>query len=758
MAEEKEIREALQFIDPAACTYQEWLNIGMAIKAAGYSCMLWDEWSRRDPKRYDGKCWKKWDTLNSSGITENTLFRMAIDGGYMPEGYFGKDDSPGREIHEGDIIDVSDYYKVIDKDMIDAKSVPVPENWNQIEDIRRYISVIFSPNDHVSYCTQCYQDKDGKYHPQNRNYDRTAGRLLEELDNAKQIEDVFYDYDHNCGAWISFNPMDGNGGKIDNITDFKYALIESDTQELSEQYALMTELELPIAALVHSGNKSIHAIVRVDASNEKDYSRKVDYLFKVCKKNGLDVDTSTKNPSRLSRMPGFYRGNNKQYLIATNIGKESWDEWVEYIESINDDLPDPETLAASWNNMPELSPELIHGILRQGHKMLMVGGTKAGKTYALIELAIAIAEGVPWMGWPCTRGKVLYVNLEVDNASCLHRFKDVYEAMEVQPKHLSDIDIWNLRGKAVPMDKLAPKLIRRAAKKGYIAVIVDPIYKVITGDENSAEDMSKFCNQFDKVATELHTAVIYCHHHSKGSQGQKRSMDRASGSGVFARDPDAMIDMIELPVDEGVEHYLEDKMICKYFKAAIRKLDPEYYSSIPYDDFMSSKQMGTHAYKVFRKKYSNGDDRVDQLRSDAVEKAQQVTAFRLDMTLREFPKPKPRNIYFDYPLHTVDETGVLADVKTEDEKPAWQKMKEKQKSPKEKKNDRLNELEIAYENLYEDENSEITVSMLAEEMGVSVRTVWRRIKESNGRFIGEKAEKDGISSPVKRCDINPRQP
>ena len=65
-------------------------------------------------------------------------------------------------------------------------------------------------------------------------------------------------------------------------------------------------------------------------------------------------------------------------------------------------------------------------------------------------------------------------------------------------------------------------------------------YKVITGDENSADQMAAFCNQFDKVADGLGCAVIYCHHHSKGAQGGKRSMDRASGSGVFARDPDAV--------------------------------------------------------------------------------------------------------------------------------------------------------------------------------------------------------------------------
>ena len=71
--------------------------------------------------------------------------------------------------------------------------------------------------------------------------------------------------------------------------------------------------------------------------------------------------------------------------------------------------------------------------------------------------------------------------------------------------------------------------------------------------------MSNFCNQFDKVCTELGVAVIYCHHHSKGSQGSKKSMDRASGSGVFARDPDAMLDMIELELSEEALKQEENK-------------------------------------------------------------------------------------------------------------------------------------------------------------------------------------------------------
>ena len=212
--------------------------------------------------------------------------------------------------------------------------------------------------------------------------------------------------------------------------------------EIGKQYAIIRELELPVACLVYSGKKSLHAIVRVDAADYNEYRKRVDYLYNVCQKNGLKADNQNRNPSRLSRMPGVIRNGKKQFLVDTNIGKENWQEWYEWIEGINDDLPEPESMAEAWDHLPELSAPLIDGVLRQGHKMLIAGPSKAGKSFGLIELSIAIAEGRKWLSWQCTRGRVMYVNLELDRASCLHRFRDVYTALGWKPEHLDNIDIW----------------------------------------------------------------------------------------------------------------------------------------------------------------------------------------------------------------------------------------------------------------------------------------------------------------------------
>ena len=98
---------------------------------------------------------------------------------------------------------------------------------------------------------------------------------------------------------------------------------------VEKQNAIYKELELPIVALVYSGNKSLHAIVKVDAGNYDEYRKRVDYLYKICQKNGISVDTQNRNPSRLSRMPGFERNGHKQFLVDTNIGKRNWEEWYQ---------------------------------------------------------------------------------------------------------------------------------------------------------------------------------------------------------------------------------------------------------------------------------------------------------------------------------------------------------------------------------------------------------------------------------------------
>ena len=672
-----DLRELLEYIDPSQCSYDEWLNVGLALHQEGYPMFIWEEWSADDGERFhEGECAAKWESFGrytGKLVTGATITQMAKENGWTSKHKF--ENNEALSFDSMVLATTPEQYQVVDKNWIEESDVHIPKSYpleQRKQDIVTYLTTLFEPEEYVGYVVNTFALPDGKQSPTMGNYSRTVQQILDGINGTTQLENVFGTFNKEMGAWIRFNPIDGKGVKNDNVTAFRYMLLESDNMSLGKQKAILEQLELPIAAMVFSGGKSIHAIVKVDAYSYEEYRKRVDFIYSIAQKNGFKPDKKNRNPSRLSRMPGVMRDGKPQFLMATNIGKENYKEWEEWIASVNDDLPEPEELDALWDNMPDLAPPLIEGILREGHKMLIAGPSKAGKSFALIQLCISIAEGKPWFGFDCTQGKVLYVNLELDRASCLHRFKDVYETLEQQPTNIGNISIWNLRGKSLPMDQLAPKLIRRAQKRNYKAIIIDPIYKVITGDENSADQMANFCNQFDKVCTELKCAVIYCHHHSKGSQTGKRSMDRASGSGVFARDPDALLDLLELEL----ENMNEDKL------------------------------------------------------QDAPIDTNQCTAWRMEGTLREYPKFKPVDLWFEYPIHKVDTNGFLAMAQFDSpQQKGANVINKRKKAAKEKKKEQI----VDAFNIADAENGftgQVEIKRVAELMEVSEKTLRRYLKES----------------------------
>jgi RecA-family ATPase len=562
-----ELTQLLEYIPASSLDYQEWVNVGMALKHEGLTCDIWDSWSRGDSRYKSGECARKWKTFRedaSTIVTGGTIYELAKRYGYKPEEVkvFDWDD---------EISDDGDPEKIINTTWLDvSNTIEQPKEINATDELRRYIQTLFKPDEIVGFCIDAQKDEDrNKWTPASKGaYGMTAKAILNAIKkHPDDIKAVIGDYNEEAGAWIRFNPLDGAGVSNQNVTELRYALVESDTLEIERQKAIMEELQLPIAIMLYSGGKSIHAIVKVDAVTVQDYREKVDYLYRICEKNGLSIDKQNKNPSRMSRMPGVKRGDKNQYILAENIGLASFDEWKEYIEDSIDTYPDIVTFS-ELQELPALSPEIIHGILRKGHKMLISGASKAGKSFLLIELAICITTGRKWLGFQCEKGRVLYVNLEVDGASFLHRVRDVQRI--IAPGEQLPLDVWNLRGEPAEINRLAPRLIRRAQNKHYDLIILDPLYKINEGEENSATDMAKFFNQLDRICKQLGVSIACCHHHSKGAQGGKFSIDRASGSGVFARDPDALLDMIRLnPIDAGKD--LEDGQTAWRISATLRE-------------------------------------------------------------------------------------------------------------------------------------------------------------------------------------------
>ena len=206
-------------------------------------------------------------------------------------------------------------------------------------------------------------------------------------------------------------------------------------------------------------------------------------------------------------------------------------------------LPSFKSAASIKPDQIKLPSLLIDGILHRGSKLVLAGGSKSFKSWSLIDMALSVAAGLPWWGQPCRQGRVLYINFELIDGFFEQRLTTVARAKEMAlPEALQ---YWNLRGLCYNLDILIDVLRARVMNSGqFDLIIIDPIYKALGDlDENSAGDMSQLMLSIEMLGDAIGSAVVFGAHFSKGNQSAKESMDRISGSGVFARDPDAILTM-----------------------------------------------------------------------------------------------------------------------------------------------------------------------------------------------------------------------
>ena len=230
-------------------------------------------------------------------------------------------------------------------------------------------------------------------------------------------------------------------------------------------------------------------------------------------------------------------------------------------EPEQDDLPPMVDAAAFMDTPQEMPPELVAGVLHKGSKLALGGSSKAFKTWTLLDMAISVAHGQPWLGFDTQPGNVLFVNFEIQPYAWQRRIAAVTRAKNVELKP-GAIRLLNLRGHAADFRSLIPKIIERCRAENFALIILDPIYKLYGGtDENAAGDVAALLNSLERLAVETGAAVAYGCHFAKGNAGQKETLDRISGSGVFARDPDALA----IFTKHETEGAFTVEMVCRNF-------------------------------------------------------------------------------------------------------------------------------------------------------------------------------------------------
>ena len=142
-----------------------------------------------------------------------------------------------------------------------------------------------------------------------------------------------------------------------------------------------------------------------------EYKERVKFLYEYC--SGMPgFDKQNNNASRLSRLPGAFRNGQLQMPLTGDTGAASWEDWKQHLP-VNDGFPEIKSFRQLQEMELEWPEELIEGILHKGSKMTISSSSKAKKTWIMVNLALALASGTPWLDIPTSKCKVLFVNLEL---------------------------------------------------------------------------------------------------------------------------------------------------------------------------------------------------------------------------------------------------------------------------------------------------------------------------------------------------------
>jgi hypothetical protein len=82
------------------------------------------------------------------------------------------------------------------------------------------------------------------------------------------------------GAWlmaqaVNGKPINGSLRSAANVAEFRFVLLESDVAREYEWLRFLAQLDRPIVSIQRSGNKSIHAVIRVDVETSTEFDQLV---------------------------------------------------------------------------------------------------------------------------------------------------------------------------------------------------------------------------------------------------------------------------------------------------------------------------------------------------------------------------------------------------------------------------------------------------------------------------------------------------
>jgi archaellum biogenesis ATPase FlaH len=198
-------------------------------------------------------------------------------------------------------------------------------------------------------------------------------------------------------------------------------------------------------------------------------------------------------------------------------------------DELRDLLPIVSGAALLEKNLPPPA-FLVPNMFQRRKANLLMGEDGAGKSFLMLQLAVAVASGTKWLGMDVERGPAVFYTAEEEDRDLDVRLRAVCAHMGVSAAQLNDLHLIPMGGaassvlgelsgfgggeKKIQGTKLWRSLMANIATIKPELVIIDPLNEVFDGDELKRTQARQFVGLLRPVAAEYDSTIIVTGHPS----------------------------------------------------------------------------------------------------------------------------------------------------------------------------------------------------------------------------------------------------
>ena len=192
-----------------------------------------------------------------------------------------------------------------------------------------------------------------------------------------------------------------------------------------------------------------------------------------------------------------------------------------------------------WN--PPHQKEIISdGILLPQSGLILHGKFKTFKSIIAMHTGFCLATGTDWFGHKTVPTDTLIIQIEVAEQAQLRRCRKYYHHAALDSP-VSKLWIKSDRFLKIDTSWGMSELDKYIAKTGAKVIILDPLYKIMSGDTNDGKDVMRLFDNLDILIDKHKCSFIVIHHERKSYEGEHKGAEQMTGSLFISNWPDGIV-------------------------------------------------------------------------------------------------------------------------------------------------------------------------------------------------------------------------